>query len=359
MRIPCRDNMNIIIPAYITDDSSLEIVIDQIYVAIESYYRFKNRGNFIIFTNSEEIKKAINIFNSAFEKTVKVEIIDFEKEWKSTGLEINPIRTRRNFIITKMLIPFIFKEDYLLMDWDILTTGHFDNDLIVSDKLRFFNAKFYDGLTLRKLSLYNGLKPENNLMGNFRWVNSGFVYFPAKLTKDLILEYWEKYNNIVEKQYRGVILFDTIGDELIYNLMMIDNNPNVEECIKYNLNVVSRNFYYSFNNISSMDTFGSDYPNIFNFHFAVGHVKPFNIIIDDEGRLHYNILLEAYGLDHDIIKWCFDMSQHRIGSHHYNSLIFSIIWQYYRYLIRETLGLSKEITSKRYLDFFNNYIMKK
>lgn len=349
--------MYIVLTAFLDNKSDVNIASDQLYVTIESYYHFKNKGQFIIFTNNDNIILSIKKFNDVFNYNVITEKIDFEKEWEKTGLEINLIKTRRNFIISKMIVPFIFNEDYLFMDWDILTTGQYDNEIIKSDKLRFFNPKFYDGLTLRQLSLYKKSSPEDEEIGRFHWVNSGFAFFPKDLTKNIILEYWDKFNNIKEKKYKDIVLFDIVGDELIYNLMMLDKNPKIEECLKYNINIVSRNFYYSFRYIKSMDNFGNDYPYILNFHFAVGHVKPFNIIIDDQGRLHYKIILENYNLEPDVIKWCLDMGQHRMGSHHYNALIFGIIWQYRRYLIQEKMGLSDKKESKKYLEFFNKSII--
>lgn len=349
--------MNIVLSPFIIDESNIDIDLDQLFVTIESYYHFKNKGQFIIFTNNDSIISNIKIFNNTFNYNVITEKIDFEKEWEKTGLKINSIKTRRSFIISKMIIPFIFNEDYLFMDWDILTTGQYNNEIIKSNKLRFFNPKFYDGLTLRQLSLYKGLSPEDERIGRFHWVNSGFVYFPKDLTKKLILEYWNKFDNIKEKKYKDIVLFDIVGDELIYNLMMLDRHSMVEECLQYNINVVSRNFYFLFNHIKSMENFGKNFPYVLNFHFAVGHVKPFNIIIDDKGRLHYKIILENYNLEPDVIKWCLDMGQHRMGSHHYNALIFGIIWQYRRYLIQEKMGLSNKKESEKYLEFFNKSIV--
>lgn len=349
--------MNIVISAYITDDSNRATNRDQLYVTIESYYHFKNKGQFIIFTNLDSIIEDIQRFNDIFGYNVIAEKINFEKEWEKTGLKIDSIKTRRNFIISKMLIPFILNEDFLFMDWDILTTGQYDNEIINSDKLKFFNPKFYDGLTLRQLSIYKGLIPEDEEIGRFHWINSGFVYFPKDITKKLIIEYWNKFNSIKEKKYKNIELFDIVGDELIYNLMMLDKHPMVEECLKYNINVVSRNFYFSFRYIKSMENFGRDFPHILNFHFAVGHIKPFNIIIDENGRLHYEIILENYNLEPDVIKWCFDMGQHRMGSHHYNALIFGIIWQYRRFLIRGKMNLSGDKESDKYLEFFNKSII--
>jgi hypothetical protein len=46
-----------------------------------------------------------------------------------------------------------------------------------------------------------------------------------------------------------------------------------------------------------------------------------------------------------------------MGSHHYNSLIFGIIWQYRRYLILEKMGLINNKESDKYLNFFNNSIV--
>ena len=349
--------MNIVIPVLIKELSSLELIMDQLYVTIESYYFFGNTGQFIIFTNAEAVIKGIQHLNEVYNFKVKTEKIDFIKEWEALNLRINPIKTRKDFIIAKMLIPFIFEEDFLLIDWDILTTGYIDNRFLKSDKLRFFNPKMYDGLTLRNLSLCKGYKPLEEDIGKFRWVNSGLAYLPYPLTKNLILEYWDKFDSITEKEYKGIILFDIIGDELIYNLMMLDKRPEVEEFRDLNINIVSRNFYYSFKSINSMDNFGKNYPYIMNFHFAVGHVKPFNITIDDEGTLHYEITLHKYNQDPDLVNWCLDMGQHRIGSHHYNALVFGIIWQYRRYLIKETMNLTTKIESKKYLDFFNESII--
>lgn len=343
--------MNIVIPAYIIDENKVEIILDQIYVTIESYYSYGNTGRFIIFTNSESIKRGLNLYKTVFKRDVTVEKIDFEKAWGQLNLPINEVRTRKNFIIAKLLIPFIFNEDFLLMDWDILTLGRIPHEYLRSDKVRLFNPKFYDGLTLRQISCLKGLSPDINT-GNYRWLNSGMVYSPKGLTLELIKEYWDKYHGTTEQEYKKIFLFDIIGDELIYNIMKLDADPRIEECNQYNLNVVLRNFYYTFNNIKSMHDFGSDYPNVLNVHFAVGHVKPYNITLDDSGNLKFQIDLEKYSMDKANIRWLFDMAEHRMGSFHYNALMFSIIWQYTRFSIKEKLEPKSDKLSCRYLEYF-------
>jgi hypothetical protein len=344
--------MNIVIPAYVLDLKNIELILDQLYVTIESYYQHGNSGNFIIFTNSSIVTDALIHYNTVFGRDVKVEMIDFEKEWKNTNLPINDVRTRKNFIISKMTIPFIYEGDYLLMDWDVLTTGYINPLYLISDKMRFFNAKFFDGSTLRQNSIWKKIVPEEPTIGRHRWVNSGFVYFPKDLQKKLIIEYWDKFDSVREQLYRGIFLFDIIGDELIYNLMLIDNIEYIEECTSHNINVVIKNLYYEFSEIPSMFSIGKIHPSILNVHFAVGFVKPFNVEIDREGNLSYKITMERYNLGWDDVQWTFNTKQHRMGSHHYNALMFSIIWQYTRYSIREKLGIDKENTSTRYMDFF-------
>jgi hypothetical protein len=349
--------MNIVIPAYIVDESKIDIILDQIYVTIESYYSYGNAGKFFIFTNSLIVADNINHYKTVFERDVTIVEIDFEKEWKLLNLPINEARTRRNFIIAKLIIPFIFDEEFLLLDWDILTLGHIPPEYLKSDKLRLFNPKFYDGLTLRQISCLKGLHPDSNI-GNYRWMNSGMLYSPKGLALELIKEYWDKYHNITEQEYKKIFLFDIIGDELIYNIMKIEGDPRIEECSQYNLNVVLRNFYYTFSNIKSIHDFGKDYPNVLNVHFAVGHVKPFNIILDDTGGLKFQIELEKYAMDKANVRWLFDMAEHRMGSFHYNALMFSIIWQYTRYSIKERLSSCSPTLSNRYLDYFNRIFVK-
>ena len=351
--------MNILLPANITDNSNVALLLDQIFVTIESYYRFNSSNDtFIIFTNSADIINGIKLFNIGFEKDVRTELINFEKCWEDTGLVITQSKARRATIIAKMLMPFIFDEDYLLMDWDVMTTGRSVPEMIQSDKLRFFNSKLYDGNTLRQISMWKNMFPEKNSTGRFRWVNSGFAYFPKDLTKQMILEYWEKYNSITEQQYKNIFLYDIIGDEYIYNLMLIDEDPRIEECTEYNINVVLRNFYSNFFKINSMYSFGERSPHVLNVHFAIGHIKPFNVVIDDSGNLSCTIKMEKYNTDKESVRWLFDIAEHKCGAFHYNTVVFSLIWQYTRYCIREQMGLMKENMSTRYLDFFNKNIIE-
>jgi len=349
--------MTIIIPAYITDTKKIEIILDQLYVTIESYYYHKNTGNFLIFTNSFYVINALKQFNRVFGRDVKVERINFDKEWKSTGLLINDIRTRKNFIISKLIIPFVYTGDYLLMDWDMLITGYIDPSILISDKMRFFNPKFFDGLTLRQNSIRKGLIPENDTVGKTRWINSGLAYFPKDLQKSALIEYWDKFDSIRTQEYRGIFLFDIIGDELIYNIMLIDGSESIEEYTKCNINSVLKNLYYSFDTVPSMYSFGKDHPHILSVHFSVGHVKPFNVILDEKENLSYTITMERYNMENDDVRWAFDTTYHRMGSLHYNALIFSIIWQHTRYSIREKLGLEKIKLSSRYLEFFDRCFM--
>lgn len=349
--------MNIVIPAYIVDESKVEIILDQIYVTIESYFSYGNMGKFYVFTNNDTIVDGISHYKVVFGRDVTTVYVDFEQHWKQLKLPINETRTRRNFIIAKLIIPFIFDEEFLLLDWDILTLGYIPPEYLRSDKLRLFNAKFYDGLTLRQISCLKGLYPDPGI-GNYRWMNSGMLYSPKGLALELIKEYWDKYNSITEQEYKKIYLFDIIGDELIYNIMKIDGDPRIEECTQYNLNVVLRNFYYTFNNIGSIHDFGKDYPNVLNVHFAVGHVKPFNIILEDNGNLKFQIELEKYAMDKANVRWLFDMAEHRMGSFHYNALMFSIIWQYTRYTIKEKLESKPASLSNRYLEYFNRIFIK-
>jgi hypothetical protein len=352
--------MNIIIPAYIINEAVTDVmrIAEQIYVAIESYYYQGNSGTFIIFTNNNTLERLILKFDRVFKRGIVINKIDFEKEWEKLNLSISGTRTRREVIISKLIIPFIFDDAYLMMDWDIMTTGYIDPNVIISNKLRLFNPKLYDGLTLRQNSLSRKLSPENQTIGMFRWLNSGMVYSPKGLAKQLITEYWGKYYNIKEKVYKGIYLYDIISDELIYNIMMLDGDPRIEECSKYNINTTLKNFYYSFSRIDSMYTFGKNHPQLLNVHFAVGHVKPYNVIINDEGNLLFQINVEKYDMDCNSVKWIFDMGEHRMGSYNYNALIFSIIWQHTKYTIRKRLDLDKEDISVRYLEFFNNSFIK-
>jgi hypothetical protein len=345
--------MNIVIPAYINDESKLPIILDQIYVAIESYYFYENTGTFFIFSNSLNLIKAIEIYKDVFNRDVQLQYLDFKKVWDDLKLPINDNKARKEFIVSKLVIPFVFEESYLLMDWDILTTGYIDPSYIESDKIRLFNSKFYDGLTLNQISHLKGLHPENDSVGRFRWMNSGMVYSPKGLVRQIIQEYWYKFNDLQGNSYKNIYLFDTIGDELIYNLMKIDEDKRVEECNRYNINVVLRNFYYDFSNIKSMYEFGSSFPNVLNIHFAVGHVKPYNVVLDQKGNLNFHIELEKYTMDKDNIRWLFNLSEHRMGSFHYNALLFSIIWQYTRYKIKERLNPMAEILSGRYSEYFD------
>jgi hypothetical protein len=349
--------MNIIIPTYITDDSKTGLILDQIYVTIESYYSHGNQGDFLVYTNSSAIVAGLCRYNEVFQRDVKSIKINFEKEWKQLNLPISDTRTRKSFIISKMLIPFIFDDDFLLLDWDILTTGYIPHDVLKSDKLRLFNPKFYDGYSLRQNSFYKGLSPEANI-GNNKWLNSGMVFSPKGLARQLITEYWDKFDSITEQVYKNIFLHDIIDDELIYNIMILDGDTRVEEYTKHNINIVLRTFYYDFSNISSMYNFGKDFPNILNIHFSAGHIKPYDVIIDDSGKLHFPIEIEKYAIDSATVKWLFDMSQHRMGSFHLNALMFSIIWQYTRYIIKEKLESKPASLSSRYLDFFNRIFLK-
>jgi len=349
--------MNIIIPAYITNENKTEIILDQIYVTIESYYSHGNQGNFLVYTNSPAIVAGLHHYNEVFQRNVAPIIIDFEKEWKQLNLSISDTRTRKSFIISKMLIPFIFDDDFLLLDWDILTTGYIPPSIIKSDKLRLYNPKLYDGYSLRQNSFYKGLFPEAHI-GNNKWLNSGMVYSPKGLARQLISEYWEKFDSVTEQVYKNIFLHDIIDDELIYNIMILDGDNRVEEYTGHNLNIVLRTFYHDFSNIKSMYSFGKDFPNILNIHFSAGHIKPYDVIIDDSGKLHFPIEVESYAVDRATIKWLFDMSQHRMGSFHYNALMFSIIWQYTRYTIKEKLESNPASLSIRYQDFFNKIFIK-
>jgi hypothetical protein len=85
----------------------------------------------------------------------------------------------------------------------------------------------------------------------------------------------------------------------------------------------------------------------------MGLAKPYNVVLNEKGDLSYTISMERYNMDWDDVKWTFNTSDHRIGSLHYNALLFSIVWQHTRHTIREKLGLEKENISQRYMDFFN------
>lgn len=351
--------LNIVIPVYIINESKVPIILDQLYVAIESYYFYKNTGTFYIYTNSDSIEEGINHYKKVFSRNVVLIRIDFEKAWEQLNLPINETRTRKPFIISKMIIPFIHDEDYLAMDWDILTTGYIDHSYLISEKIRIFNSKMYDGTTLRQHSIYMGYKPENEVVGRHRWANSGMVYFPKKITTGLIREYWDKYDSIREQVYRGIHLYDIIDDELIYNLMLSDGHTGIEEVRDHNLNVVFKSFYYDFSEIDSMYSFGTNHPKVLNVHFVGGHVKPYDVIVDENNNLTFNISIENYAINREDLKWLFDMSDHRSGSFHYNALIFSIIWQHTRYCIREKLYLETAMgISNRYLEFFKRNFIK-
>lgn len=349
--------MNIIIPAYIKDENRAAIILDQICVTIESYYAHGNQGKFLVYTNSLMLIAGLKHYNTVFERDVEVIVIDFEKEWGKLNLRINDTRTRKGFIISKMLIPFVFDEAFLMMDWDIITTGFIPKGVLESDKLRLFNPKFTDGHTLRQNSFSKGLSPEPHV-GNNRWLNSGMVYSPKGLARQLITEYWDKFDGVTEQVYNKVFLHDIIDDELIYNIMRLDGDNRVEEYTAHNINVVLRNFYYDFSDVTSMHDFGKNYPNILNVHFSAGHVKPYDVVLDDDGKLHFPIEMESYALDRATVRWLFDMGQHRMGSFHYNALMFSIIWQHTRYCIKEKLESKPAYLSKRYLDFFNKIFVK-
>lgn len=345
--------MHFLIPVYITNNNSIEIIIDQLYVAIESFYQQGNKGTFIIYTNSPEVEIAIKLYRDSYNRDVVIEIIDFEKIWDSLNLPINSCRTRREFIISKMILPFIFDESYVTFDWDIMTTGYIDPIHLVSDKLRLYNPKFFDGVNLRQNSISMGLHPDDEMVGRFRWLNSGMISTPKGLAKELILEYWDLFNNTTEPLYKGIHLFDIIGDELIYNLMKLNGDPRVVEYMEGNINTVFRNYFYNYENVKSMFDFGKMHPNLLSVHFAVGHIKPFDIIVDENYGLHIKMSFEDRFNTNSGLRWMFDIGQHRLGSFHYNAIMFSIIWQYMRYSIREKLGLTKDNISSRYASFFN------
>jgi len=349
--------MNIIIPVYVLDENKVEIILDQLYVTMESYYFHGNTGTFIIYTNNNAIKKGISLYKNIYERDIIIVSIDFEKVWNQLNLPINNTKTRIEYIISKFIISFIFDDDYLIMDWDILTTGKIEPNYTSTNKLRFFNPKFYDSYNLRQNSIIRKLVPENETIGTHHWVNSGMIYSPARLSLELIKEYWEMYHGISDQVYRGIYLFDIIGDELIYNLMLLNKDKRIEECRNYNINTVFRNFYYTFGDIHSMFEFGNNFPYVYNVHFAGGHVKPYNVIVDENYNLSFVINTERYLNNKKSLRFLFDMGEHRAGNFHYNALIFSIIWQYTRYSIREKLGLTKEKISERYHNFFYNNLI--
>lgn len=344
--------MNIIIPVYIVDESKTEIIRDQLYVALESYYQHGNTGTFFIYTNNDAIEKSINLYKKVYERDIIIVRVDFESVWKNLNLPLNESKTRKSIIMSKMIIPFLFDEDYLMMDWDILTTGKMKPEFLISDKLKLFIPKFYDGLTIRNNSIIRDIIPEDKTFGNFIWTNSGIVYSPAGLSAKLFREYWDIYQSVQTPVYKGLHLPNILDDELMYVLMLLHKETNIEVLRTYNINVVFRNFYYTFDKVNSMFNFGEKYPNIYSVHFASGHVKPYNVIVDDQFNLTFPINSERHGNNKKNIRWTFDMSEHRVGSFHYNALIFSIIWQYTRYSVLEKLGLSEETISDRYAEFF-------
>jgi hypothetical protein len=347
--------MLVVFPAYLKDNKNIDIIRDQLYVVLYSFFRY-NKAEVLILTNSDLIEKEIKIFKDFYSYDINVRKIDFNEEWEKLNLYINPIKTRKEFIISKILPIFLIDSDFLMMDWDILNTEEYISKITKTDKIRFFNPKNYDGCTLKQVSFFKGLRPISEDTGNFRWLNSGVVFFKKDITKKLIKEYWDLFNNTIKNEYKGIYLFDIIGDELIYNLMKIDKVEEIEECTAYNINVIPKNFCFYYDSIKDMEI-GKIYPYVLNVHFSVGHIKPYNVFIDEDDRLHTEIILEKYNQTRDEIRWCFDISQHKIGSNHYNALIFSIIWQYYRYRILEEMSIIKKEESKKYLNFFKENII--
>lgn len=347
--------MNIIIPAYLNFKSNLEVIRDLLFVDIYTFFKYGNKGTVIIPTNNEELIGILVNFKRFYNFDIVVEKIDYEREWSKLGLSIGNQKERRNFIISKILPIFIYNFDFIMMDWDILNTEEYISKISNLKETTFFNPKNYDGLTIRQVSLCKKLKPLGNI-DSFRWLNTGFVFFKNNSIRPLIREYWDKFNSIQENKYKEIYLFDIIGDELIYNLMKIDGVEEIKECIDFNINVIPKNFCFSFYKIENMEI-GKEYPYILNVHFSVGHIKPYNVIIDDNGNLEVKVTLEPYNQTRDEVRWCFDMSQHQIGSHHYNALLFSIIWQYKRYKILEEMGITeKDKRSSKYLKFFESSI---
>lgn len=346
--------MIVVLPVYLSkDNKNIDVIRDQLYVVLYTFFKYNN-AEVHIMTNNIYIKREIEFFKDFYGYNIKLDFVDFDEEWKKLKLYINPIKTRQEFIISKILPIFLIDSDFIMMDWDIINTEEYISKVTNTERIRFFNPKHSDGLNLRNFSLTRGLSLEGN--GNFRWLNSGFILFKKDIARKLVLEYWDLFNSIVKNEYRGIYLFDIIGDELIYNLMKIDNVSEIEECTIYNINVIPKNFCFYYDHVRDMEI-GKNFPYILNVHFSVGHVKPYNVFIDDKDRLHFEVVLEKYNQTRDEVKWCFDMSQHRIGSHHYNALIFSIIWQYYRYKILEELGKDKCGKSLKYKKFFEEVIV--
>lgn len=345
--------IDIVIPVYIINGKNVDLILDQLYVAIESYYFHKNTGTFFVYTNDDHIEKSLSHYKTVYHRDVVIVRIDFEKLWGQLNLPISDVRTRREFVISKLIIPFIHDNEYVMLDWDILTTGLLKYEYVKSDKVRFFSSNIYDGLNLRQVSLLKGLVPQNEMIGRNRWINAGVSYSPKGLAAELIREYWDLYNSIDKREYKGIYLYDIIGEELIYNLMLLDGLPEMEEVHQHNINLMLINSYNDYNNVTSMYCFGEGFPKIINVHFVGGYVKPFDVEIDDKGNLSFKITVNNYMVDKGNLGWVFNLDNHRTGSYNLNALMFSTIWQHTRYSIKEKLFPNDSVKlSTRYSDFF-------
>lgn len=356
--------MKIVIPAYTADTSKpVDLILDQIRVAIESFYHHRNTwGEFLILTNNRNIERGVESYrysNSVFfeqEKKIEIRFLDFDKEWKKFGLYINPTKTRSAFIIAKILPVMLMEEDFLLMDYDIMTTGYIDPSVIKSDKIRLFASNRFEGATFRHLSRKYGLTPPSK-GGDFRWVNSGYVFLPAGKGQEAVKSYWEKFNSITKKEYRGFYLHHITDDELLYNIMLLDDIADIELVQKHTINCVVTNFYGPFKS-ENMFGFGDKHPGILNVHFVGNFVKPYNVVVDDSGVLSYKVVVaDKFAQNYDGIRWRFDMMDHLACDIHYNALVFSIIWQYYNCRIKENMGIHCREKSSNYEKFFYNSLV--
>lgn len=349
--------MKIVLSAYTPNlNKDTSTISDQICVTIDSICRTGNKwGDFVLFTNNKLIINHIRKFSSIYNIDIEIIYIDYEKELDKLGLaELDSIKNTSNYvyIASKLLIPFLIDDDFLFVDYDILFIGKIDKENIKSDKIRFFRESSAKK-TIVDLSISRGFIPKVDRNWKGYWLNSGMVYFPGRLGERLIRKYWYKYLDIIKKgrkEYKGIILFDSCSDELIYNLMNIDQEPLIE--LENRFNVSCDLYSNSYNNpfdkkyIKSISNFESLIPKIISIHFVGTYIKPYNVYIDDEDNLCFNIK----------IRKC---STRRVGYifssnnkfKHYKALMFCIVWQYYRYSIREKLGLSFKI-SKRYFNFF-------
>lgn len=352
--------MNVITAAYIPfylNPEKLDSLIDQLLVTIHSYFIQGNTWEYIVFTNNEVVEATIKKYSDAFKNNVHVQLIDFEKEWNALKLPINSWDSFSQSIISKLLIPFIFKGDYLIVDWDILFTGMITEEFITSDKIRFFRAKLCNNpFSLNCVSTNKGFIP-NPGVGNFNWVNSGFYYVPTGILPDLLKENWHIYTSLDANQrtYKDIWLYNNFSDEVLLNLIRINGCQKMEEFEGQNINISLYELDYKFKDIDSIYCFGKKPPNILTIHFHGGGLKPTDVTLY-ENYISINLKVST---DKELTDWFFKSHPLSLRSTLYNYVMFAVVWHYIKYQVKETINDEKPKMSLIYKEYFDKEFISK